>query len=253
MPSALIVVEGGLIDMLCAEPAIAAMGQTPDAPRLTIGGAFADIFAGHPNIRGLWFPDADTQPEGFDRILTVPAEEASASAMQRIIQAARRLAVMPSRFRPRMVLTGLDALRASRLELERLGRPIALCLSEAACTAPALRRRWEQVCGLLSKFPHTAVVLLAGAEQSLPVQKDIAGWLTAREIAAALSRCAAWVGDDPICAALAGAVNVPGVFVSDSTALDEAFAMCRCDAETTAHDIVVQVEKQLAVAILPNA
>lgn len=249
----LVVIEGDLIDTLCAEPAIAAMSKTSDAPRLTIGGAYADIFAGHPNVRGLWFPDADTQPEGFDRIVSLPAAEASASAMQRIIQAATRLAVTPSRLRPRIVLTGLDALRAGRLELERLGRPIALCLTEAACTAPTLRQQWKQICCLLSELPNTAVVLLAGVEQSLPVQKDLAGRLTVREIAAALSRCAAWVGDDLTCAALAGAVNVPGVFISDSAALDEPFAMCRCGVEATAQEIVAQVEKQLAFAIMSNA
>jgi len=239
--------------MLCAEPAVAAMSRTPDAPRLTIGGAFADIFAGHPNVRGLWFPDAETQPEGFDRVLTVPAKDASASAMQRIMQAAKHLAVTPSRYRPQMILTGLDALRAGRLGLERLGRPIALCLSEAACTAPTLRQRWQQVCRLLSQQPNTAIVLLAGLEQTLSVQKDLAGRLTAREIAAALSRCAGWLGDDPICAALAGAMDVPGVFVSDSPALDEAFAMCRCGAETDAQDLLAELEKQLSTAALPDA
>ncbi len=234
------------MDALCAEPAIAALGEMPDAPRLTIGGAYADIFAGHPNVRGLWFPDAQTQLEGFDRMLTLPAEASSASAMQRIAQAAKRLAVTPSRCRPRMVLTGLDALRAGRLELERLGQPIALCLTEAACTAPTLRQRWQMVCRLLCERPNTAVVLLSGAEQTLSVQKDLAGRLTAREIAAALSRCAAWVGDDPICAALAGAVDVPGVFVSDSPIFDAVFAMGRCEASASAERIAAVLDEQIA-------
>lgn len=243
-PSVLVVIEGDLIDTLCAEPAVAALGEMPDAPQLTIGGAFADVFAGHPNIRGLWFPDADTQPEGFDRILNVSA--LSASAMPRIVHAAECLAVTPSRQRPRMVLTGLDTLRAGRLELERLGRPIALCLTEAACTVPALRQRWQTVCRLLCQRPNTAVVLLCGTEQSLPVQKDVAGRLTVREIAAAIARCAAWVGDDPVCAALAGAVDAPGLFVSDSPIFDDVFAMGRCEASASAERIATILDEQMA-------
>lgn len=250
--SALVVIEGDLIDALCAEPAVEAFGSQAEAMSLVIGGAFADVYAGHPNVRGLLFPDTETQTEGFDRVLTIPAGAGGMSAAERIAAAAGKLTVTPQRLRPRLYLTGLDTLRAERLELERLGRTIALCLTEQAFCVPALRQRWNTVCHLLRQRPHTAVVLLAGQEQSLSVQKDLAGRLTAREIAAAVSRCAVWAGDDSVCAALAGATGSPGVFVSDNPMFDGTFEMVRCGVSASAEEIAAALDKLMMASALMN-
>lgn len=227
------ILEGGLLDALCAEPAIDALCRQSPSVALTVASAHADVYVGHPGISGILYLEPDNHPAGFDRTLIVPAAPAEATIAERIALAAEALGVQVDRTCPRIHLTSLDTLRTERLELGRANQPIiALCLSETANAGADRRRRWETLCQRLEERRGAAIILLAGPDSALRVHKNLSGRLMPREAAAVLTRCAAWLGDDAVYAAMARAVNVPGVFISDGAAIepDQTVCVCSCDA-----------------------
>ncbi len=188
---------------------------------LTVASANADVYVGHPGVCGILYLEPDKRPDGFDRVITVPAAPFNATVSERMAHAAASLGVRPDRCRPHIHLTSLDTLRTERLELGRPDQPIvALCLSEMPSTDPDRQRRWETICQSIERQWNAAIILLSGADRGLRVHKNLAGRLMPREAAAVLSRCTVWLGDDATYAVLAQAVDVGGVYVSDAAVLE---------------------------------
>lgn len=232
--SVLVILEGGLLEAICAEPAVEALCRQLGNVSLTVASECADVYVGHPGIHAIMYLEADKQPAGFDRMLTVPTGPAEATAAERTAYAAAALGVSLERMRPIIHLTSLDAIRAQRFRPGACAsRPvIALCLRQDA--GP----RWASLCRTLEERWNTEFVLVSGAADGLHVHHDLAGQLMPREAAAALTRCAMWLGDDPTYAALAGAVGVPGVFISDRADAKDDAEMSVCPAGASDQDII---------------
>ena len=217
----LAVVEGGLMNAVCAEPAIDALCRQSNAISLTVASVNADVFVGHPQVHGIMYIEADNQPDGFDRIVTIPAGPSEASAAERILHAAEALEVKLERIEPRIHLTSMDAIRTARLELGRPEQPVAaLCLRQET-DAESDCQRWKIICEMLEEQWNASIVLLSGQAGTAHIYKNLTGRLMPREAAAVLSRCAVWLGDDPEYAVLGWAVQTPGVFVSDKAVFQE--------------------------------
>lgn len=230
------------MDALCAEPAIAALGRQMRSVPLTVASANADVYVGHPGISGILYLENHTPLGGFDRTLVVPAGTSAMTLAERVACAAEALGVSVERREPQIYLTSLDALRTERLELGGPQQPImALCMGDDA--GDDRWRRWEGVCRTLKDEQGTAIVLLSGRRGALDVYKNLAGRLMPREAAAVLSRCAVWLGDDPTYAALAGAVGLPGVFVSDAAVFEAGGRVGLCPADAPDERILAMLER----------
>ena len=219
------------MDAVCAEPAIDALCRQSNAVSLTVASVNADVYVGHPGVRGIMYIEGDNRPEGFDRIITVPAGLSDASAGERILHAADVLGVQLDRTSPRIYLTSMDTIRTQRLELGHTGQPIAaLCFRQETDGDSDSWRRWTSICDALQEQWNASIILLAGTGGALRVHKNLVGRLMPREAAAGLSRCTVWLGDDPVYAALGAAVQIPGVFISERPVFQEEQMIETCPA-----------------------
>lgn len=237
----LVIVEGGLVDALCAEPAIDALCRKRTSASLTAASAFADVFVGHPGLSGILYPDVEESPGGFDEVLTISACAAATPPSERVDHAVAALGVALERTVPRLYLTSMDVIRAERLTPQRQDAPV-VGLFLCTVTDPAARQRWDALCRTLHEQWDAETVLLAGPAEDVCVRRDLSGRLMPREIAAALSRCTAWAGDDPMYAMLARAVDAPGVFVSDTAILEASPTLRVCPTTATAQELFDAME-----------
>lgn len=227
------------MDAICAEPAVDAFCRQSAAVSLTVASVNADVYVGHPGVRGIMYVEANNRPEGFDRIITISARPSDASVEERILHTADVLGVELDRTSPRIFLTSMDTIRTQRLELGRTGQPIAaLCLRQEVNADSDSRQRWMSICQALQEQWNASIILLSGTGGALRIYKDLVGRLMPREAAAVLSRCTVWFGDDPTYAALGAAVQTPGVFISERPVFQEEQMIETCPAFASAAEIL---------------
>lgn len=216
----LIVPPVGLLAALCAEPAIRVLGQTA-APEqeITICHEYADLYIGHPGVRGLAYGDAEELNKSFDKVMYLQGAPQKGAGMDWIFDAAGQLGVrLEQPQTPQIILNSFDFVRTQRFGLSKLAHPRVVLAPHRDDSSSWMTSQSPELARLL-KEKWGAGLLYAGGGGGVAAEesKDLRGKLTAREIAAVLRQCDLLITEDEEIAALAAAIQLPVVYLGKNT------------------------------------
>lgn len=210
----------GLPAALWAEPAVRIFAQTAASEQdITICHEYADLYIGHPGIRGLAYGDAGELKESFDQVVYLRGAPRKGAGMDWMFDAAGQLGVrLEQQTTPQIILNSFDFVRTQRFGLSKLARPRA-ALAPIAAEPPSWLTAQSAELGRLLKGKWGVGLLYIGGGNSPAAAeaKDLRGKLTAREIATVLRQCDLLITEDEEIAALAAALPLPIVYVGRNT------------------------------------
>ncbi len=215
----LIVPPPGLLSALLAEPAIWAFGQAEASGReITICHEYADLFIGHPGVRGLAYGDADELNESFDKVIYLRGEPRKGAAMDWMFDAAGQLGVRLEQQTPQIILNSFDFVRTQRFGLSKVRRPRVVLAPLSDSAESWLAAHSVELAQLLKKKLGAGLVYAGGGiGPAAEGAKDLRGKLTAREIAAVLQQCDLLISEEEETAALAAAIHLPIVYLGKNS------------------------------------
>jgi hypothetical protein len=209
----LIVVEGGIVEAICAEPVIRRLAEQAEGRyTLTVCQKHADLYAGHPAVKCAMYDEDEADRRKFETVLRLPAS-AGEMTFRRLVGAyAERMKIALYDGRPNIVLTGYDLIRAQRFGIGALKKPkVAVAMGQLPDTAQT--ENWQRFCETLRQRPDCDVIILGQVKVELPAAKNLSGKLTPRETAAVLSQCNVLATTEEACAAMAVSMQIPAVVV----------------------------------------
>lgn len=215
----LIVPPVGLRAALLAEPAIRLFGQTfASEQEITICHEYADLYIGHPGVRGLAYGDAGELKESFDKVIYLRGAPRKGAGMDWMFDAAGQLGVRLEQQTPQILLNSFDFVRSQRFGLSKLARPrIVLAPMSADCSSWLSSQGAEVGRLLKEKWGASLVYVGGGSGPAAPEAKDLRGKLTAREIATVLRQCDLLISEDEEIASLAAAIRLPMVYLGKNS------------------------------------
>ena len=215
----LIVPPPGLLSVLLAEPAIRAFGQAETSSReITICHEYADLFIGHPGVRGLAYGDAGELNESFDKVIYLRGEPRKGAAMDWMFDAAGQLGVRLEHQTPQIILNSFDFVRTQRFGLSKVPRPRVVLAPLSDSAESWLAAHSVELAQLLKQKLGAGLVYAGGGiGPAAEGAKDLRGKLTAREIAAVLQQCDLLISEEEETAALAAAIHLPIVYLGKNS------------------------------------
>ena len=213
----LIEIEGGVVEAVCAEPAIRAYKATHFGQvEITVCSACCDLFRNHPAVSHLSPEMTFQEAEGFDEQHCLEAISTTQGMSAHLVDAyAQQLAVTLCDRTPWLCLDSFDMVRAQRFSLESLPHPrIAI--------APGSDRRdkqwdgasWSHLCEVLEEKLGASIIQIEPAEDEfLGHGLNLVGRLGPREAATVLSCCDLLISEENGCLDLAAAVQTPHVAI----------------------------------------
>jgi len=207
----LIVVEGGMVEAVCAEPVIRLLAEQADGQySLAVCQRYADLYAGHPAVKCAIYDEEETDSRRFRTILRLPAPAEKVTFRQRVWAYAKQARTALGEDHPAIVLTGYDLIRAQRFGICALKKPrVAVAVNHSL--SPTQWADWRKFCEGLEYQSDCTVIVLGETKTELPAAKNLSGRLTARETAVILSRCDILATTEESYAALALLVQIPAV------------------------------------------
>jgi hypothetical protein len=202
-----------MAEALCAEPAVSAFARQSPPAEITICSRAADLYVGHPQIRGIMYRYMDGMTSVFDRTIELTGEGMNCKELMRSYAAQLNAHEQPER--PHIHLTTMDRIRIGRFGLKPLEGPVAVMVLPEHFAESAV---WDLTAAEIEERLGASVIFLslqkyAGLEHG----RNLTGRLMPREMAAILSRAGAWLGFDAEAAALGWAAGTEGIlFVPDS-------------------------------------
>jgi len=211
--SVLIHVAGGLLEALCAEPAISAFAEGACGRGVTVCSRSADLYVGHPCIEGVAYSRADADNGCFEQVVELTAEAADPVGLMHAF--AGQLGVTVERDRPRCYLTSMDRLRIGRFGLKgQRGIGVAVILPDGQAARPEI----DTLAADIEERLGTAVIFVSGKKHGeLEHGRNLTGRLMSREMMAVVARADCWIGFDRAAAAMGWAAGKQGIVLAEDT------------------------------------
>mgnify|MGYP000922323469 CR=1 FL=1 len=142
----LVVVEGDIIEAVCAEPVLRAIAQKygPQC-RLTVCHEHADLYTGHSSIASVAYDELEVTAGQYHKIIRIESPDGRMSIRKRISAMAQQVGVNVHDDQPRINLSGFDTLRTQRFGIGSIQRPRLALGLEPMLTEERLEQ-WNQVC-----------------------------------------------------------------------------------------------------------
>lgn len=223
--SVLIQIGGGVLEALCAEPAIAAFAGAAPERRVTVCCRAADLYVGHPRIDTIMYSRTDTAEKRFERIIELTAGCDDPAEMVRSFAA--QLSVTVERLQPHCHLTSMDRLRAGRFGFKRRrDAGVVIILPDHGMNTADI----EILAADVEERLGTDVIFVSGRKYAdLEPGLNLTGKLMPREMVAILGKAAGWVGFDRSAAAMGWAAGKKGIVFAeeDFESPDATIRICR--------------------------
>jgi hypothetical protein len=212
----LVVVEGDIIEAVCAEPVLRALAQKY-GPQccLTVCHEHADLYTGHPDIASVAYDELEVTAGQYQKIVRLEPPCGPMSIRQRVSALAEQVAVQVPDDQPRIHLTGFDTLRTQRFGIGSIPRPRLALALEPMPTEQRLEQ-WNRLCQAIDQQLHGGFVLLAERRIECSTGKNLTGKLMAREAASVLSQCDMLITTEQGYAAMAAAVHIPVILIDEN-------------------------------------
>jgi hypothetical protein len=209
----LVVVEGGIVEAICAEPVIRRLAEQAEGRyTLTVCQKHADLYAGHPAVKCAMYDEDEADCRKFETVLRLSAPAGEMTFRRRVGAYAERMKIVLHDGRPNIVLTGYDLIRAQRFGICALKKQkVAVAIGQSPDAAHT--ENWRRFCETLRQRPDCDVIILGQVKVELPATKNLSGKLTPRETAAVLSQCDVLATTEEACAAMAVSMQIPAVVV----------------------------------------
>jgi hypothetical protein len=211
--NALVVIEGGIIEAICAEPVIRRLAEQAEGRyTLTVCQKHADLYAGHPAVKCAMYDEDEADCRKFETVLRLPAPTGEMTFRRWVGAYAERMKIVLHDSRPNIVLTGYDLIRVQRFGICTLKKQ-KVAVATGQLPDAAHMENWRRFCETLRQQSDCDVIILGQVKVELPAAKNLSGRLTPRETAAVLSQCDVLATTEEACAAMAVSVQIPAVAV----------------------------------------
>ncbi|MBE0534070.1 MAG: hypothetical protein IH624_00265 [Phycisphaerae bacterium] len=215
----LIEIDGGIEEVLSAEPAIRSLQETVGGKfNITVCAGDEGLFRNHPGVREIVNLRSWRGGRRFDMCWRLGRDGAGDGEGPLVDRYARRLGVHVKDRRPRIYLDGFDVLRMQRLAKRR---PEQMRIVIGAGTSQEERAwdegKWLALCEYLAgRWGADLVQVGDRGERFFGYGRDLVGKLTAREAATVVRNSDLLIGVDNGWRHLAGAVGRAAVVLAGS-------------------------------------